>query len=604
MLLRIVLVIGCCLGLALVSPGPRAGQEDDELTKVTRRVMADGKDAKEEDFEFLGKSQDIEAFVVLIIHINLVEDTTTMVWAFRALRDFSGSDYEARALDFILEAVDDKHEKLRREAAFTLVAFRSSAQAEMHKIVDTHKDPVCRAWALQGILPELKQEATPEGLGLVLKHTILTKTAYRSGLHEFLGAFHGPKNQKALEKLLRKKEISPFNKAVAVEAFGTRHADGIDGLLRVALRERSPIVVHAALRCVMERDLAEFERDLKKLCNSKDDSVRRTALIALGRLRIDDEDWLAQLERDAANKDSIRRQGAAVGLGELPIAAAAELLAVLLGDQDRSVVAEALAAIEYQRRKEPIPALIARLETATGQMRFDVTYTLRQLTGMELGLAPTPWQEWWAKEGEAFEVPPLSEIAAANLERHQQQKRHESVASFYGLPVVSDRVGFVLDTSGSMSRRMIQEKKKSPTRIEVAARELIGVLDKLADGALFHLICFGSEVDRWEKEPVLLNRRKREQITNFIETREPTGTTAIYEALELAMGDPRIDTLYVLSDGRPGGGATDDRESILTEVKRWNSTRHMVIHGVSVDGENALLQSLAEATGGTFLVAK
>jgi hypothetical protein len=97
-----------------------------------------------------------------------------------------------------------------------------------------------------------------------------------------------------------------------------------------------------------------------------------------------------------------------------------------------------------------------------------------------------------------------------------------------------------------------------------------------------------------------MGEKTRKAAQGFVSRQEPDGYTAVYDALKLAFEDKRVDTLYLLSDGNPYQGTIDDPEQIRAEVKRWNSTRHLKIHCVSLGGDILLLKNLAQDTGGEF----
>ena len=76
--------------------------------------------------------------------------------------------------------------------------------------------------------------------------------------------------------------------------------------------------------------------------------------------------------------------------------------------------------------------------------------------------------------------------------------------------------------------------------------------------------------------------------------------SARYDALEVVFEDPALANLYVLSDGAPMGGTTDDPEELLASVKRWNRKRRAIIHTISIGFRSELLASMAEKHGGLF----
>jgi hypothetical protein len=61
-----------------------------------------------------------------------------------------------------------------------------------------------------------------------------------------------------------------------------------------------------------------------------------------------------------------------------------------------------------------------------------------------------------------------------------------------------------------------------------------------------------------------------------------------------------VDTVFVLSDGEPSGGAITDPAGIRAAVAEWNSGRGVVIHTVSIGGGLPILEWLAQDSGGSF----
>jgi hypothetical protein len=78
----------------------------------------------------------------------------------------------------------------------------------------------------------------------------------------------------------------------------------------------------------------------------------------------------------------------------------------------------------------------------------------------------------------------------------------------------------------------------------------------------------------------------------------------MFDALELAFSDEQVDIIFLLSDGMPSGGKIDDPDLILNEVRRWNMTRRIPIHCISIGGPTSLLEAIAKETSGNFLQVK
>ena len=135
----------------------------------------------------------------------------------------------------------------------------------------------------------------------------------------------------------------------------------------------------------------------------------------------------------------------------------------------------------------------------------------------------------------------------------------------------------------------------------------------LAQGAVFNIVLYGSDVWTWQDRIVTLDEDTRLDAVRFIESVEAAGGTNIYGALQLAfelaeVADderwerPRIDTIFLLTDGRPSMGVTTDADEILAFVRERNAAAGIVIHTIGLSGaqDPYLLRSLAEENGGTY----
>ena len=157
--------------------------------------------------------------------------------------------------------------------------------------------------------------------------------------------------------------------------------------------------------------------------------------------------------------------------------------------------------------------------------------------------------------------------------------------------VMPKDVAFVLDTSGSMAGKKLEQAKKA----------LQFCVENLNDGDRFEIIRFSTEVEPLFDKLVEANSRNRDQAEDFIKGLKPIGGTAIDDALKkaLALRSERGDRPFVvifLTDGRPTIGTTDE-EQIVAGVKRANDGRTRVFcFGIGTDVNTHLLDRIAEDT--------
>ncbi|HJO26612.1 MAG: hypothetical protein CMK00_08385 [Planctomycetes bacterium] len=323
-------------------------------------------------------------------------------------------------------------------------------------------------------------------------------------------------------------------------------------------------------------------------------------------------------EGDPAARARLVDELAATGNGEH----ATLLLGSFQGDDCPQVRSRAAAGLERLRSRAAIGPLIAALEVAEGRLRTDIREALVSLTGQKFHSAAEPWLRWWQAEGETFEVP----------ERQVRGVVDAGAAvgeglTFFGIRSESQAVLFILDVSGSMDFSMVprgnptdnprqpfdRPKEGEISRLQAASDDLARAVRGLAQGAVFNIVLYGSDVWTWQDRIVTLDEDTRLDAVRFIESVEAAGGTNIYGALQLAfelaeVADderwerPRIDTIFLLTDGRPSMGVTTDADEILAFVRERNAAAGIVIHTIGLSGaqDPYLLRSLAEENGGTY----
>ncbi|MFO0968848.1 MAG: VIT domain-containing protein [Gemmataceae bacterium] len=149
---------------------------------------------------------------------------------------------------------------------------------------------------------------------------------------------------------------------------------------------------------------------------------------------------------------------------------------------------------------------------------------------------------------------------------------------------------FVLDTSGSMRGR----------RMEQAKRALKICLDQLNDRDRFAIMNFATTVNKYRDRLDDAHTDNIIEAKKWVDGLEATGGTAINDALANALAmrnDPsRIFTVVFFTDGRPTIGETDG-EKILKNVSKQNTANTRIFtFGVGDDVNATLLDQLAEQT--------
>ena len=76
--------------------------------------------------------------------------------------------------------------------------------------------------------------------------------------------------------------------------------------------------------------------------------------------------------------------------------------------------------------------------------------------------------------------------------------------------------------------------------------------------------------------------------------------TNVFDTLEAALKDRRIDTIYLLTDGVPTRGRITEPGAILEEIGIQNRLRGVTIHCIAFGEESKFLEDLAKQNGGQY----
>ena len=310
--------------------------------------------------------------------------------------------------------------------------------------------------------------------------------------------------------------------------------------------------------------------------------------------------------------------------------AIALMRATLLRDrvwQVRSAARENLAQL---KTKKAIPALIDGLRAELGRKKdpwsLDIKLhrTLEGLTGLKMALGQyKTWQKFWKNEGATFAFAP-----AGTKKEDLKSTKYEK---FFNLELMSNRVLFVVDFSGSMVEQISLKTKgvgtgraggsRQTTKAKLVVEELKKMVLTLKDGDLFNIIVFSDDVRIWKPgkkgkpDLVKINDNLRDELLGgYLDSLQPAGMTNLYGALKVALGlggrglhdkyyELGYDTLYVLSDGAPTRGEVTDTNEILRIVKETNALRRLTINTITFGflNEMIFLKKLALENGGRHM---
>jgi hypothetical protein len=262
---------------------------------------------------------------------------------------------------------------------------------------------------------------------------------------------------------------------------------------------------------------------------------------------------------------------------------------------------------------------------AAGRTWLACRDALEKLTGESLHFAQAYRTFYDAHRGE---------IDPKKIDLSKRPEKKTGVGLF-GLELTGRNIAFIVDISGSMvatdplTPEQIEKLKRSTgvegkenelekammedrRRIVRAKKELRKVVEGLSEDRNFNLIVYSTEVQKWQEMLVAADEKRRKSALEFIEALEADGITVTDLALGEALADPRIDTIYLITDGAPthvgsqGPDLPPDAKElmarILAETKAMNHLRGVRIFTLGFEeAEEGFLEQLSAENGGRYV---
>ncbi|MFK7742199.1 MAG: VWA domain-containing protein [Planctomycetota bacterium] len=265
--------------------------------------------------------------------------------------------------------------------------------------------------------------------------------------------------------------------------------------------------------------------------------------------------------------------------------------------------------LERQSADELVSAVNKR---ASPLLRQRAGVLLKAMTGALIPLHDVAgWRKFWAAEKGNIVVPE---------QLHTSRPAHTQVA-FFGVPVTGTSIGFLIDTSGSMDSAPATHgpetgprRLRAPrTRLEAAKAQLALAAQAMAPESQYFVMTFAEEARCWTQTGIKPGRRATRGVTGLMSRLNAHGGTNLYAGLVTSLemegrgfADaelPKIDELFVLSDGQPTTGEVRDTETLLEMVRRANKYAKVRINTVftGTGPGSELLKRLAEENGGVFV---
>lgn len=377
-----------------------------------------------------------------------------------------------------------------------------------------------------------------------------------------------------------------------LETLGTERQ--VAEAVTAALADRDPGIVCIGVRLAQNQTLASqnLPARLETLLACKDESIGAVAMLALHAMRKGEAKWTEQLRSMLQGPRQGLRLVAIDLLQELRCREALAQVQACFDAEDWRLRAAAYTFCGAMPDASSVPLLIDRFAVEHGRLAADVGTLLRRFSARTYD-GPEPFRQWWAKAGASFTLPE-SALAVDTSSSHPLPKSGAAV-TYHSLPVVSERICFVVDGSSRMSETVGGGQH---SRLEVAQQQLLQAVEKLGPEVAIEIVVIGDEAKRWAGGVRALEPQSRQSAAEFILKQRPAGACNVYAGLRAALLDAPVDTIYLLTGGPPTTGEIVDPVLLALEVLLWNRLRRVVIHSVALGTHSDLLRQLAIESGG------
>ncbi len=359
-------------------------------------------------------------------------------------------------------------------------------------------------------------------------------------------------------------------------------------LARRLSREELPVWI----RC-LERTGPEALPLLRRHLRSRDPLVRAEAVYAT--VVLDDARGAALARQVLADhrQPEAARVAALRGLAVRdPLFAHAEALR-RLAIAEGALLHEALAVLRRHGDLGDAPYLVDLLEERHGRAANEAVQLLQRLTGYHVANDPREWRYWLLRhrlDGTPFRREP------------RPGEEPPRTLSYMGVPILGERVVFVLDSSSSMNERL---PERSPTRGEQAVHELRLLLPRLPARAAFDVVFFSGLVHSFGEDSLVPRDEEHlARLDRWLEGHDFRGATNLDQGLEEALAREGVEEIVLLTDGEPTAGVTEPGR-ILARVDGWNRWRNVRINAIALGAPvraRRLLARLVQRNDGTLRV--
>lgn len=286
---------------------------------------------------------------------------------------------------------------------------------------------------------------------------------------------------------------------------------------------------------------------------------------------------LDRIGRGAGPQTRAAALGVALSLGH---GDGSRALLTALGDKAPSVRAAAARLAGIHPEREILGGLVERLEIEPRPcVRDAVVRALSRATGLKHGGHVRSWRGVLERLPESWRG-----SASSQEEDASPLPAGQSVAALGRVDLRSDRVAILVDFSGSLWN----ERPGGGRRKDALDPQVESLLESLPRDAFFFLVPYTADNHPFEREPLEAAPRTVARAQRFFRRATMRGKGDVWGALELALDQPAVDRVIVVTDGAPTGGRHWDIGLIGERLLERTRFRPVVVDLVLLDAPRGI----------------
>lgn len=335
-------------------------------------------------------------------------------------------------------------------------------------------------------------------------------------------------------------------------------------------------------RLAGERD--PLARELEEIVGARGaPEVRGAALFAL---QVLDAKRAGSLARTLVTaKEAPLRCAALAVCADFSEGEAVDVARRALEDPEASVRSRAIENLCQRTSRDAFVALVGRIEREPrSRLKHRMRAHLVAASGEDHGFDAQAWDRW----ARTVQGPNSTGGARGPVVR-------DTRAKLAGLGLVSDRIVFLIDLSGSVWKELADGR----TRKSKIDEKLRAALEALPKETLFNVIPYTGEPQAFEKRLVPATPGNVQRALAWFEARTQSGRGDYLRAVQLALEDPEVDTVCALTDGVPTGGVQWSMDLIVDGLLEANRYRCVAFDSILVDARGARTRAWERLASGS-----